>query len=96
MKTKAVHSCLVGALNANVIAAAKNYNFPAVQKNDLNAPVDENAILRMEVELRDKHQPAKKQGKNKAKQFGAMDLNVGSVQSVDVSMEKVRFLNRVV
>lgn len=63
-----------------------------MRKNNLNIPpaTDENAILRMEIELRDKHQPAKKQGKNKAKQFAAMDLNVGNVQSVDVSMEKVR------
>jgi hypothetical protein len=73
-------------VNANVISAAKNYNLPAVQKNDLNIPSpssDENAILRMEIELRDKHIPAKKQAKNKAKQ---MDLNV---HNVDVAMEKV-------
>jgi ABC-type molybdate transport system ATPase subunit len=74
----------IGILNANVIAAAKNYNLPAaVRKNDLNIsqqPAEENAILRMEVELRDKHLPAKKQVKNKAR-----DQNV----SVDVSMEKV-------
>lgn len=84
-----------GIANANVIAAAKNYNFPAaaVRKNDLNIPppaVDGNAILRMEVELRDKHQAPKKQGKNKAKQFKAMDLNVENANvNVDVSMEKV-------
>lgn len=85
-------SHLLGTINANVITAAKNYNLPAVRKNDLNIPQssDGNAILRMEVELRDKHQPPKKQGKGKAKQFGAMDLNVGNaVNSVDVSMEKV-------
>lgn len=60
-----------------------------MRKNDLNIPppADENAILRMEVELRDKHQP-KKHGKG-AKQFASMDLNVGSVSPVDVSMEKV-------
>jgi hypothetical protein len=83
-----------GALNANVIAAAKNYNLPAVRKNDLNAgpaaPENENAILRMEVELRDKHQKPRKAGKQKAKQFAAMDLNVGTGHGVDVSMEKVR------
>lgn len=75
---------LLGILNTNVIAAAKNYNLPVVQKNDLNvpSPTDENAILRMEVELRDKHQPAKKQGRNKAR----LDLNV---PNVDVPMEKV-------
>lgn len=75
-----------------MIAAAKNYNLPALRKNDLNIPplADGNAILRMEVELRDKHQPQKKQGKAKAKQFEAMDLNVGNaVNRVDVSMEKV-------
>lgn len=83
----------LGIVNSNVIAAAKNYNLPgaAVRKNDLNnipPPLDGNAILRMEVELRDKHQVPKKQGKAKAKQ--AIDLNVGnSVNSVDVSMEKV-------
>lgn len=61
-----------------------------MQKNDLNSPPppDENAILRLEVELRDKHQP-KKHGRNKQKQFAAMDLNVGSVNAVEVSMEKV-------
>lgn len=78
-----------GILNANVIAAAKNYNLPAVRKNDLNIPPpanDENAILRMEVELRDKHQPAKKQGKNKVR----LDLNV---PNVDVPMEKVCYRN---
>lgn len=75
---------LLGILNANVISAAKNYNLPTVQKNDLNIPPseNENAILRMEVELRDKHQPAKKQGRNKAKG----DLNVANI---DIAMEKV-------
>ena len=78
---------LLGLLNANVISAAKNYNFPPAQKNDLNTPpsANENAILRLEVELRDKHLPAKKQGKNKAK----VDLNV---PIVDIAMEKVRIL----
>jgi hypothetical protein len=53
------------------------------------APDDNpNAILRMEVELRDKNQPAKKRGKHKGKQF-AMDLNVGSKSGVDIPMEKV-------
>lgn len=84
---------ITGLLNANVIAAAKNYNLPAVPKPDLSIrpPVaDENAILRMEIELRDKHQPAKK--RNKVKQFAAMDLNVGNSPNVvlDVCMEKVR------
>lgn len=85
IKWTAKHS--PGLLNANVIAAAKNYNFPAVRKNDLNIPppADGNAILRMEIELRDKNVPAKKKGKAK----GAMDLNV---HSVDVSMEKVCWL----
>lgn len=80
-----------GILNANVIAAAKNYNLPAVRKNDLNIPppTDQNAILRMEIELRDKHQPVKKHGRNKAKQFEATDLSAQNVPSVDVSMEKV-------
>ena len=89
MLNRSTHS--LGTVNANVITAAKNYNFPAVRKNDLNIPpVDGNAILRMEVELRDKHQQQKKQGKAKAKQFEAMTLNVGdAVNSVDVSMEKV-------
>lgn len=89
-----------GSLHANVIAAAKSYNLPAVRKNDLNAvpppapPADENAILRLEVELRDKHQKPKKPGKFKAKQFGAMDLNVGNAEGgFDVSMEKVGRLN---
>lgn len=82
-----------GILNANVIAAAKNYNLPAVRKNDLNIPppADENAILRMEIELRDKNQPTKKHGRNKAKHFEATDLSAPNVQSVDVSMEKVRW-----
>lgn len=83
-------SCSSGILNTNVIAAAKNYNLPAVRKNDLNIPPpDENAILRTEIELRDKNQAGKKYGKNKAQQFAAMDLNVGNAHSVDVSMEKV-------
>lgn len=97
MLHKAVNS--LGAVNANVIAAAKNYNLPAVRKNDLNIPppADGNAILRMEVELRDKRQPPKKQGKAKAKQYEAMPLNVGeAVNSVDVSMEKVTHLHDLV
>lgn len=81
-----------GISNADIISAAKNYNFPAVRKNDLNitSPDDNpNAILKMEVELRDKNQPAKKRGKNKGKQFNAMDMNVVSGSSVDLPMEKV-------
>jgi hypothetical protein len=72
----------IGLLSANIISAAKNYNLPAIHKNNLNGPppADENAILRLEVELRDKHVPAKKQGKNK------VDLNV---PNVDICMEKV-------
>lgn len=76
-----------GVLNANVISAAKNYNLPAVRKNDLNIPPhDENAILKLEVELRDKNVPAKKYGKNKA----AMNLNVAGADLREVCMEKVR------
>jgi hypothetical protein len=76
----------LGLSSANIIAAAKNYNLPPAQKNDLNiSSAEENAIVRMEVELRDKHQPAKKQGKNKAK----VDLNV---PNVDICMEKVSVL----
>lgn len=74
----------VGLVSANIISAAKNYNLPPVHKNDLNVspPTDENAILKLEVELRDKHVPAKKQWKNKAK----VDLNVPNVY---ICMEKV-------
>lgn len=83
-----------GILNADIISAAKNYNIPALRKNDLNniPPPDDNpnAILKMEVELRDKNQ-AKKRGRNKGKQFGVgMDLNVGNFRNVDVPMEKVK------
>ncbi|KAG5682688.1 hypothetical protein PVAND_012023 [Polypedilum vanderplanki] len=75
--------------NADIVSAAKNYNIPAMHKNDLNVPDENpNAILRMEVELRDKNQPAKKRGKNKGKQF-AMDLNVQSYNNVDIPMEKI-------
>jgi hypothetical protein len=70
-----------------------------VRKNDLNIQQppngNTNAILRAEVELRDKNLPAKKRGKNKGKQFGTtMDLNVGGniANNVDVPMEKVRLL----
>lgn len=77
-----------------IVSAAKNYNMPAMRKNDLNAASSDdnpNAILRMEVELRDKNQPAKKRGRNKGKIGGAtMDLNVGSNINVDVPMEKVK------
>lgn len=76
----------LGVLNANVISAAKNYNLPAVRKNDLNIPPDENAILKLEVELRDKNVPAKKYGKNKA----AMNVNVAGANLREVCMEKVR------
>lgn len=73
----------LGVSNANVISAAKNYNLPAVRKNDLNIPPhDENAILKLEVELRDKNVPAKKYGKNKAA------MNVNDLR--EVCMEKVR------
>jgi hypothetical protein len=86
-----------GILNADIVSAAKNYNIPAMRKNDLNVAAPSrndspNAILRMEVELRDKNQPAKKRGKNKGKQF-AMDLNVGSSSNVDLPMEKVKGVN---
>lgn len=77
----------LGVSNANVISAAKNYNLPAVRKNDLNIPPhDENAILKLEVELRDKNVPAKKYGKNKA----AMNVNVAGADLREVCMEKVR------
>lgn len=75
-------------MNANVISAAKNYNLPAVRKNDLNIPPhDENAILKLEVELRDKNVPTKKYGKNKA---AAMNVNVAGADLRDVCLEKVR------
>lgn len=85
-------SRVIGITNADMITAAKNYNFPAARKNDLNvtSPADNpNAILKMEVELRDKNQAAKKRVKNKAKQFTAMDMNVGAASGVDLPMEKV-------
>lgn len=70
------------------MAAAKNYNIPALRKNDLNIPADisSTAIIKTEVELRNKNLPAKKRGKNKA------DLNVANVKDVDVPMEKVQCL----
>lgn len=82
-------------VNADIISAAKNYNLPTMQKNDLNMPPtvindnNPNAILRMEVELRDKNQPLKKRIKNKAKQFKAKDVNIDNVHVVDVPMEQV-------
>lgn len=57
-------------------------------KHDLNIPPhsDENAILRMEVELRDKRQPPRKQGKKQAK---PTELMGGNVKIVEVCLEKV-------
>ena len=78
----------VGIYSADIVSAAKNYNIPAARRNDLNAasPDDNpNAILKMEVELRDKNQPAKKRAKNKTK---AIDVNVDG-NNVDLPMEKV-------
>ena len=78
-----------GIYNADIVSAAKNYNIPAARRNDLNAasPDDNpNAILKMEVELRDKNQPAKRRAKNKTK---AIDMNVGIDSNVDLPMEKV-------
>jgi len=73
--------------NADIVSAAKNYNIPAARRNDLNAADDNpNAILKMEVELRDKNQPAKRRAKNKTK---AIDMNVGSGSNFDLPMEKV-------
>lgn len=64
-------------------------NAPAVRKNDLNAPDNANAILRLEVELRDKNQPLKKNAKNKAKQVLNKNLNFDNIPNVDIPMEKV-------
>ncbi|KAL7031700.1 hypothetical protein ACKWTF_007105 [Chironomus riparius] len=79
-----------GIYNADIVSAAKNYNIPAARRNDLNAaasPDDNpNAILKMEVELRDKNQPAKRRAKNKTK---AIDMNVVSGSNVDLPMEKI-------
>ncbi|CAG9803583.1 unnamed protein product [Chironomus riparius] len=79
-----------GIYNADIVSAAKNYNIPAARRNDLNAaasPDDNpNAILKMEVELRDKNQPAKRRAKNKTK---ASDMNVVSGSNVDLPMEKI-------
>ena len=66
-------------------------NVPAVRKNDLNAPDNTNAILRLEVELRDKNQPLKKNAKNKAKQVLNKNLNFDNIPNVDIPMEKVSF-----
>lgn len=73
-------------VNAEIVSAAKNYNIPALRKNDLNIPDDisSTAIIKTEVELRNKNQPAKKRAKNKA------DLNVVNIKNVDVPMEKVQ------
>lgn len=67
------------------------HNVPAVRKNDLNAPDNTNAILRLEVELRDKNQPLKKTAKNKAKHVLNKNLNFDNIPNVDVPMEKVSF-----
>ncbi|CAO1377115.1 unnamed protein product [Diamesa tonsa] len=64
-------------------------NVPAVRKNDLNAPDNTNAILRLEVELRDKNQPLKKNAKNKAKHVLNKNLNVDNIPNVDIPMEKI-------
>lgn len=60
---------------------------PATTNNmNINGPENPNAILRMEVELRDKSQPAKKP-KNKPKIF--KENNFENVQNAQVAMEKV-------
>lgn len=68
-------------------------NAPAVRKNDLNAPDNPNAILRLEVELRDKNQPLKKNAKNKAKQVLNKNMNFDNIPNVHIPMEKVSKLN---
>lgn len=74
------------------MSAAKNYNIPALRKNDLNilTPADEHpsAIIKTEVELRNKNQPAKKRGKNKGN-FADLNVISGGVKNVDLPMEKV-------
>jgi hypothetical protein len=73
--------------NAEIVSAAKNYNIPALQKNDLNIP--SNTFLKTEVELRNKNEPPKKRGKIKP---NVMDTKIVNAKNVDVPMEKARII----
>lgn len=60
-----------------------------MRKNDLNIPPDENnAILKVEVELRNKNEPPKKRGKIKP----VMDTKIVNAKNVDIPMEKARII----
>lgn len=63
-----------------------------MRKNDLNIPPDENAnaILKMEVELRNKNEPPKKRG-GKLKP-NVMDTKIVNAKNVDIPMEKARII----
>lgn len=78
---------IAGIVNAEMVSAAKNYNIPALRKADLNIPTEENAnaVLKMEVELRNKNEPPKKRGKMKP---NVMDTKIVNAKNVDIPMEK--------
>ena len=67
---------------SNIVA-----NAPSTNNLNINGPENPNAILRLEVELRDKNQTVKKQ-KNKPKLY--KENNFGSAQNMQVPMEQVK------
>lgn len=73
------------ALQPSNIVAAPTANINGNNMN-INGPENPNAILRLEVELRDKNQPAKKP---KAKPKIFKENNFENLKNPQVAMEKV-------
>ncbi len=77
-----------------LIPAGHNEFLPQKPPPKLNIAPDPNvnAIMRLEVELRDKNQPAKKKNKPKAIPItGNVNLeNIQKAEKVDVPMEQVK------